>query len=59
VHATPADFQPMKANFGILAALEMPGKKIRGKRNRAAAYVSRAEQDLENFIVDIMDERKK
>ena len=59
VYATPADFQPMKANFGILAALEMPGKKIRGKRNRAAAYVSRAEQDLENFIVDIMDERKK
>jgi methylenetetrahydrofolate--tRNA-(uracil-5-)-methyltransferase len=56
VHATPADFQPMKANFGILADLEMPGKKIRGKRNRAAAYVSRADQDLVNLIVDITDE---
>lgn len=37
------DFQPMKANFGIMPALErMP----RGKRSRAQAYVERARRDL-------------
>ncbi|MGC8826307.1 MAG: FADH(2)-oxidizing methylenetetrahydrofolate--tRNA-(uracil(54)-C(5))-methyltransferase TrmFO [Anaerolineae bacterium] len=37
------DFQPMKANFGVMPALErMP----RGKRSRAQAYVERARRDL-------------
>ena len=40
------DFQPMKANFGIMPALErMP----RGKRSRAQAYVERARRDLPNL----------
>ncbi len=42
-HAELRDFQPMKANFGILPALPSPGK---GKRERAAQYASRALQDL-------------
>ncbi len=29
-HAKPKDFQPMKANFGILPPLELSGKKKRG-----------------------------
>ena len=43
-HAPLEDFQPMKANFGILPPLE--GKPIRGKRERAAAYAERALRDL-------------
>jgi methylenetetrahydrofolate--tRNA-(uracil-5-)-methyltransferase len=40
------DFQPMKANFGIMPALErMP----RGKRSRAQVYVERARRDLPNL----------
>lgn len=50
VNATPADFQPMKANFGILPPLETTDKKLRGKRNRAAAYVSRAHKDLDKIF---------
>lgn len=47
-HADLKDFQPMKANFGILPPLEYTGKMH--KRERAAAYAARAAQDLENFI---------
>ena len=49
-HAAPADFQPMKANFGILPPLE--GKIRRGRRNkraRAAAYAERALAALEAY----------
>lgn len=49
-NATPADFQPMKANFGILPPLDTADKKLRGKRNRAAAYVRRAHKDFDNYI---------
>ena len=45
-HADAADFQPMKANFGILPPLEMTGKGRRNKRQRAQAYVERAMSDL-------------
>ena len=45
-HAELKDFQPMKANFGILPALDEPP---RGKRERAAAYAQRALQDLERY----------
>jgi methylenetetrahydrofolate--tRNA-(uracil-5-)-methyltransferase len=45
-HAGEADFQPMKANFGIMPALEQP---IKGKRNRAKAYASRSLETLGSF----------
>ena len=48
-HAEMRDFQPMKANFGILPALD-GGKRI-GRRERARAYVDRARADLANFLV--------
>ena len=47
-HANPADFQPMKANFGILPPLSPP---VRNKRARYQAYADRALSDLERFIV--------
>lgn len=50
-HASLADFQPMKANFGILpplAAAVRPKKK----RQRAVAYVERALKDLEAFLAE-------
>jgi methylenetetrahydrofolate--tRNA-(uracil-5-)-methyltransferase len=43
-HAAPEDFQPMKANYGILPPLDAPP---RGKRERAAAYSARALADLD------------
>ncbi len=46
-HVDMKDFQPMKANFGILPPLE--GKPVRGKRERAALYAQRAMQELEHF----------
>lgn len=45
-HAELQDFQPMKANFGILPPMDVPPK---GKRERAAAYAQRALDDLERF----------
>ena len=45
-NADLADFQPMKANMGILPSLE---KQIKGKKERAKAYSQRALSDLENF----------
>jgi len=49
--ASPADFQPMKANFGILPSLEMDHRL--GKRQRAALYAQRAKADLETFLAKI------
>ncbi len=48
-HAEPADFQPMKANYGILPPLENPP---RGKRDRARAYSERALSQLHAFRSD-------
>ena len=42
-NASPEDFQPMKANFGILPALEIPP---RNKRERYHAYAERAADSL-------------
>ena len=42
-HAEPRHFQPMKANLGLLPPLE---ERVRGKRERAAAYARRAMEDL-------------
>jgi methylenetetrahydrofolate--tRNA-(uracil-5-)-methyltransferase len=44
-HADLKDFQPMKANFGILPPLELASKV--GKRDRGKAYAERALEDLE------------
>ena len=41
------DFQPMKANFGLLPPLE---KRIRRKKERYRAYADRALRDIEEFI---------
>jgi methylenetetrahydrofolate--tRNA-(uracil-5-)-methyltransferase len=52
--ASEADFQPMKANFGILPALDNPN--LRGKRQRAAAHASRAAADLESFLNKVIED---
>jgi len=52
-HAEPKDFQPMKANFGIIPELE---KKIKGRRERKQAYVRRALADMERSIAGISDD---
>ncbi len=54
-HASPKDFQPMKANFGILPPLEESTKGRRGRRERSQAYADRAAQDLEVFLKTIDD----
>lgn len=41
------DYQPMHVNFGLMPALEF---KIRNKKERYAAYVKRAQSDLEGLI---------
>jgi methylenetetrahydrofolate--tRNA-(uracil-5-)-methyltransferase len=51
-HASAADFQPMKANYGILPPLDELG--IHGKRPRAAAFSRRALDDLEKFLLTVM-----
>jgi methylenetetrahydrofolate--tRNA-(uracil-5-)-methyltransferase len=45
--ADPEEFQPMKANFGLLPAL---GRKVRGKKRRYQAYAERALEDLEAYM---------
>jgi methylenetetrahydrofolate--tRNA-(uracil-5-)-methyltransferase len=47
-HADLKDFQPMKANFGILPALDHAGGI--GKRERSRLHTQRALNDLENFL---------
>ncbi|MCB0182235.1 MAG: methylenetetrahydrofolate--tRNA-(uracil(54)-C(5))-methyltransferase (FADH(2)-oxidizing) TrmFO, partial [Anaerolineae bacterium] len=46
-HAEPKDFQPMKANFGLMPPL---AQKIRNKRDRYQAYADRALDDLDAVI---------
>jgi methylenetetrahydrofolate--tRNA-(uracil-5-)-methyltransferase len=50
--ASPADFQPMKANFGIIPPLE--GIRPRKKRERAKAYAMRALDHLETFLSELL-----
>jgi methylenetetrahydrofolate--tRNA-(uracil-5-)-methyltransferase len=47
-HADLKDFQPMKANFGILPGLELE-KKI-GKRERGQMYAERAAKALTEYL---------
>ncbi len=50
-HASAADFQPMKANFGILPSLDEKVKRgRRGKRQRMLAYANRATASLDRFM---------
>ncbi|MDD5468158.1 MAG: methylenetetrahydrofolate--tRNA-(uracil(54)-C(5))-methyltransferase (FADH(2)-oxidizing) TrmFO [Anaerolineales bacterium] len=49
-HASQVDFQPMKANFGILPELE---RVVRGKRERGAAYAARANEHLARFASEV------
>jgi methylenetetrahydrofolate--tRNA-(uracil-5-)-methyltransferase len=53
-HAEPQDFQPMKANFGILPSLD---QVPRGKRERAQRYAQRALADLDTFRETYLNER--
>lgn len=48
-NASEADFQPMKANFGLLPPLE-DGLFSRDKKRRYQAYVQRALSDLDRFM---------
>lgn len=48
--ASAQDFQPMKANYGIMPPLE--DESIRGRRPRAVAYSKRALDTLERFRKD-------
>ena len=47
-HAALQDFQPMKANFGILPPLS--STKRMDKRERAGLYIERARTDMEAFL---------
>jgi methylenetetrahydrofolate--tRNA-(uracil-5-)-methyltransferase len=46
-HAEAKDFQPMKANFGLMPPL---AQKVRNKKARYEAYIQRALQDLDAII---------
>lgn len=52
-HADPRDFQPMKANFGLLPPLE---RRVRNKRQRYRMYAERALRDLEAFLRGVAGE---
>jgi methylenetetrahydrofolate--tRNA-(uracil-5-)-methyltransferase len=46
-HADPKNFQPMKANMGLLPEMET---RVRGKMNRYAVYAERAQQAMEAYL---------
>jgi methylenetetrahydrofolate--tRNA-(uracil-5-)-methyltransferase len=50
-HAAEKDFQPMKANFGILPPL--PESERLGRRGRAQANAGRALQDLDSYLAQM------
>jgi methylenetetrahydrofolate--tRNA-(uracil-5-)-methyltransferase len=47
-HANPGDFQPMKANFGLMPPLLPP---VRRKRERYRAYADRSLRVLDDWMV--------
>lgn len=51
--ASPADFQPMKANFGILPPLDEGESRRRSKRQRGEAHARRAVADLEDYLQNL------
>ena len=50
-NASLKDFQPMKANFGILPSLALDKKT--GKRERGQLYADRAANILANYMENI------
>ena len=46
-HADPDNFQPMKANMGLLPEMQ---RRVRGKANRYAAYAERAHTDFDAYL---------
>ncbi len=52
-HTEPKDFQPMKANFGILPSL---GVKIKGKQQRKQAYAERARDAMQKSLTMLDDD---
>jgi methylenetetrahydrofolate--tRNA-(uracil-5-)-methyltransferase len=50
--ASEADFQPMKANFGLLPVSEAI-KALRGRRERAHAYYERASKALDDYLAQM------
>lgn len=51
-HADPHDFQPMKANFGILPELS---HRVKNKRERYGVYAERALRDLQAAVGTLED----
>jgi len=49
-HAEPKDFQPMKANFGIIPDL---AERVKNRQKRKQAYVRRALADMEASIAEL------
>jgi methylenetetrahydrofolate--tRNA-(uracil-5-)-methyltransferase len=52
-HADLKDFQPMKANFGILPQLELDKKT--GRRERGQLYADRAANILEAYMTSVLE----
>jgi methylenetetrahydrofolate--tRNA-(uracil-5-)-methyltransferase len=52
-HADLKDFQPMKANFGILPPLRADSRM--GKRERGKAHAERALADLSHVVSNVID----
>jgi methylenetetrahydrofolate--tRNA-(uracil-5-)-methyltransferase len=54
-NASLKDFQPMKANFGILPPLEL--EKRTGKRERGQLYADRAANLLEEYMTAVIEQK--
>jgi methylenetetrahydrofolate--tRNA-(uracil-5-)-methyltransferase len=52
-HADAENFQPMKANFGILPDLDESKGWIRGKQERSKHFSSRAQRDFSQYLLRI------
>jgi methylenetetrahydrofolate--tRNA-(uracil-5-)-methyltransferase len=54
-HASANDFQPMKANFGILPEIVFDGDRKVGKQRRRETYAKRALEDLGQYLVELRE----
>jgi methylenetetrahydrofolate--tRNA-(uracil-5-)-methyltransferase len=50
------NFQPMKANLGILPPLN---NRIKSKTERAKAYAERSEKEMAALHIEVITERQK
>jgi methylenetetrahydrofolate--tRNA-(uracil-5-)-methyltransferase len=55
VHAAATDFQPMKANFGIMPLIS--GMERAGRRARAQAYAERSLRDLDAVLAQLEEKK--